>query len=117
VPSVSHLLNRSLEVLRESVVADAVGGESVAYTAVGEVRGRISRRAGKETNTATQEGADIEADIYLEPDADVRRNDYLADGSDRWEVLHVVYPSDTVYRKAVSRLKVPARPLDLEASS
>lgn len=112
-PSVSHLLNRTLTVMREVVSTDAMGGQVHYYAAHGTVRARVSRSTGSELTAAEQEGAVVLEDIYLEPTADVVRNDFLVDGLDHWEVVATVQPSATAYTKAQCRRDVPSWPLPL----
>jgi head-tail adaptor len=106
---ISHLLNRTLSLYRESTTADGVGGQVLGFTSVGSVPARVSRSAGSESNVGMQEGAVITEDVYLVAGQDVRRGDFLTGDGENFEVMHVVQPSASgVYTKAGCRREVPA---------
>lgn len=103
--SIDHLLNRTLQHTRPSTSADAGGGQTTTWSALGTVRARLSQPGASERETGDQLGADLSYPIYLSPRADVRRGDRLADGLAVYEVLEVYGPSDVKYLRADCRLR------------
>jgi head-tail adaptor len=108
VASVAHLMNRTLTVRREVTASDGYGGQTVAYSLVGDVPARVSRPSASEREVAAREGVEITHEVYLNPEADVRRGDQLVDGDQVLEVVSVVEPSRVDYRKATCREEVPS---------
>ena len=79
---IGHWLNTSLNVWRESKVADGAGGFTVTWTNEGAVDCKVDQSTGTERVAAAQAGAAHTHNIYLLPDADVQRNDRLAPSGD-----------------------------------
>ena len=75
---ISHWLNSSLVVWRETTVPDGSGGFTVSYVSQGASPCKIDQSSATERLTAQQMGADHTHNVYFEPDADVERNDRLA---------------------------------------
>ncbi len=101
--SISHLLNRVLQVWRPVATPDGYGGQDVTYVRQpDDVPAKVDQPSADDRMLAQQVRAQLTHSIYLEPDADVRRGDELRDSGEVWEVTFVVEPSAPVYRKALT---------------
>jgi hypothetical protein len=104
---IGHWLNRELAVWRPRSTDDGYGGQSTTHVEQPEpVRAKVDQPAAADRLLAAQTSSKHSHDIYLLPDADVRRLDELRDAStgESWKVLHIFGPSSTRYRKAQSEL-------------
>ena len=101
---ITHLLNRVLEVWRTTTVPDGAGGEETALVRQVDVPAKVDQPSASDRLLAQQAGAAHTHDIYLLPDADVRRGDELRGDGQVFRVGYVVEPSAPVYRKAEAEL-------------
>lgn len=107
---IGHLLNQRATVYRPTTTTDAVGGQSVALTAVGTVRVMVGQPSTEERLQGDQHGGRLTHVGYVLPATDVERGDELAVEGDtssargRLRVLAVSTNSRESYRR-----------LDLEA--
>lgn len=104
---IGHWLNRSLQVWRPRSTDDGYGGQTTTHVQQPEpVRAKVDQPSATDQLLAAQTRSKHSHDVFLLPDADVRRLDELRDAStgESWKVLHVVAPSSTRYRKAQSEL-------------
>ena len=104
---IGHWLNRELAVWRPERTPDGYGGQTTSHVQQPEpVRAKVDQPSATDRLLAAQTSSKHSHDIFLLPDADVRRLDELRDAStgESWKVLHVIAPSSTRYRKAQSEL-------------
>jgi len=104
---IGHWLNRTLQVWRRVGTDDGYGGQtSTDVRQPDDVRAKVDQPSASERLLAAQTSSEHTHNIYLLPDADVRRGDELRGEAtgERWRVLHVVAPSTARYRKAESQL-------------
>lgn len=109
--SIAHWLTRALEVWRPGTADDGLGGQTVTLTMVGTVRAKVDQPSfatGDERRQGGQWGAEHSHNIFMEPDADVRRGDELRGDGQTFRVLATVHPSTPRYTKApASELNQP----------
>lgn len=105
--AITHWLNRSLHVWRETTVPDGSGGFTVTYADQGALDVKVDQSSAAEQLVAQQGQARHTHNVYAEPDADVRRNDRLAaSGVDPntatpyYQVISTTTPSSPRYLKA-----------------
>ena len=105
--TVSHLLNRELDVYRTTGERTPTGGLATQRTRLGAVWARVpqpssgtgpagSERALARTGVGPQQGgAELAHPVYTEPDEDIRRGDELTDQATGqvWRVVAAVAPS------------------------
>ncbi|MEU0584583.1 head-tail adaptor protein [Streptomyces sp. NPDC006132] len=104
---IGHWLNRTLEVWRPEGTPDGHGGESTTPVQQPQpVRAKVDQPSASDRLLAAQTNSEHSHDIYLLPDADVRRGDELRDPAtgEAWTVHAVIGPSTARYRKAQSQL-------------
>lgn len=101
---ITHLLNRVLEVWRETAVDDGMGGQEVTLVRQADVLAKVDQPSASDRLLAQQAGASHTHDIYLQPDADVQRGDELRGDGQVFRVDSVVMPSSPVYRTAEAEL-------------
>lgn len=101
---ISHRLNRVLEVWRETVTDDGMGGQEVTLVRQVDVVAKVDQPSASVRLLAQQAGADHTHDIYLLPAADVQRGDELRGEGQAFRVDSVVVPSAPIYRKAEAEL-------------
>ena len=101
---ISHRLNRVLEVWRETVTDDGMGGQEVTLVWQTDVAAKVDQPSATVRMLAQQAGADHTHDIYLLPTADVQRGDELRGDDQTFRVDFVVMPSAPLYRKAEAEL-------------
>jgi SPP1 family predicted phage head-tail adaptor len=94
------LLNRSLDVARETSAPDGMGGTTTTLATVGTVAAKVDQPSTAEQQVAAQSGSRHTHNAYFAPTADVRRGDTLTGDGDTFDVLSVVEPSEPIYRKA-----------------
>jgi SPP1 family predicted phage head-tail adaptor len=101
IPIGYHELPEVLEVWRETLTEDEVGGTTSALVKVGTVRAKVSQPAAAEQVEAMQAGSALTMIVHLRPDADVRRGDELRRklGSPL-RVKYTINPSEPVYLRA-----------------
>ena len=105
---IGHWLNTSLNVWRESKVADGAGGFTVTWANQGAVDCKVDQSTGAERIAAAQAGAAHTHNIYFATGADVQRNDRLAasgvnpnTGTGYYLVKATTEPSSPRYLKAM----------------
>lgn len=114
---ITHWLNTSLNVWRPSQVADGSGGFTETLVDQGALDFKVDQSTGQEREVAQQAGADHTHNAYTEPDADVKRNDWLAAtgidpndltaGETAYKVISTTTPSTPRYLKcATERIEV-----------
>lgn len=104
---IGHWLNRALQVWRPETAPDGHGGRTTSHVQQPEpVRAKVDQPSATDRLLAAQTRSEHSHDIFLLPDADVRRLDELRDAGtgEKWKVLHVFGPSSSRYRKAQSQL-------------
>lgn len=101
---IGHWLNRTLVVFRPSTVPDGAGGETVTMVDQGTVEAKVDQPTAQERVAAAQAGSTHSHNVYLLPDADVRRNDELVGDGQTFKVLAVYQPSTPRYSKAECEL-------------
>ncbi len=95
------MLNRSVEVYRETRTPDGSGGHAVVWALVSTEAARIAQPSTAERVVALQAGAAWDARVYVRPDADVRRGDRLQGDGETYRVDSTVRPSTaSVYLRA-----------------
>lgn len=104
VPSVAHLLNRTLAVWRPAVSDDGSGGQDVTLSHVGDVRAKVDQPTAEERQVADQLRAEHTHTIRFLPDADVQRGDELRGDGQTFHVLATLTPSHPVYRRGLAQL-------------
>lgn len=74
---IGHLLNRTVTVHRPQTTPDDVGGYTVAYVEVGEIRAQVNQPTPAERQLAAQFGANLSHVVHALYGEDVRRGDEL----------------------------------------
>jgi head-tail adaptor len=101
VSRVGHLLNRTVQVWRETSVDDGGGGQETTWVHLSTPRGRKSQPSARERTAADQAGAELTETWYFNPGTDVRRRDELRPPGRVLKVVAVFEPSeDDVYLRA-----------------
>lgn len=101
---ISHWLNRTLTVWRPTETSDGQGGATVTFQSMGSLQAKVDQPSAAEQWQAGQEGARHTHNVYLEPTADVQRNDELRGDGQTFRVYAVVEPSTPRYRKALCEM-------------
>ncbi|MEV8151343.1 phage head closure protein [Streptomyces fradiae] len=101
---ISHLLNRQLAVWRTLTTDDGAGGQTSTRVQHGTVPAKVDQPSATEQMVAMQSGSGHSHNVYLQPDAPVRRGDELRGDGQVLRVLAVVQPSTPVYAKALCEL-------------
>ncbi|MDX3689947.1 head-tail adaptor protein [Streptomyces europaeiscabiei] len=105
---VGHLLNRKVQVWRETSVDDGGGGQVKTWVHLSTPRARKSQPTARERTVADQAGAELDETWYFDPGTDVRRRDQLRPPGRVLKVVYVVEPSeDDVYMRADCTLVQP----------
>ncbi|MGI5347048.1 head-tail adaptor protein [Streptomyces sp. CA-250714] len=91
---VSRLLNTAREVWRPTRAPDGGGGWETTMVQVGTVRTRLSQPSARERVVADQSQSRLTHVAYLEPGADVQREDELRGGPQPLRVLALFEPSE-----------------------
>ena len=99
------LLNNTFTVSRRIRISDGQGGWTVAWSAIGTVKGRIRPASSAEREIAAQEGRDISHVLYLVAGADVERGDLVECGALDVEVQGVREPSLAAHHLEVDCLE------------
>lgn len=97
---IGHLLNQTAGVHRVQLASDGMGGYTEDWTLVATVPARLSQPSPAARDAADRGTARVTHDVYLRPDADVRRGDRIDVRDLTLRVLSVVEPSEAIYRKA-----------------
>ncbi|WP_060880162.1 phage head completion protein [Streptomyces scabiei] len=104
---IAHWLNRTLQLWRPESTPDGYGGEDVTYVRQpDDVRAKVDQPSTGDQLLAAQTRSKHSHDVFLLPDADVRRLDELRDEAtgESFKVLAVIGPSSPIYRKAQAQL-------------
>lgn len=101
---IGHWLNRTLAVWRPMTVSDGSGGQTVTLVEQGDVRAKVDQPSTSERVVAAQAGSAHSHNVYLLPDADVKRNDELRGDGQTFKVLATYQPSEPRYLKAECEL-------------
>lgn len=105
---VGHLLNRKVEVWRETSADDGGGGQAKTWVHQSSPRARKSQPTARERTAADQAGAQLDEVWYFDPGTDVQRGDQLRPPGRVLKVTYIVEPSeDDVYRRANCELVQP----------
>jgi head-tail adaptor len=108
VSRVGHLLNRRVEVWRETSADDGGGGQTTTWIHASTVRARKSQPSARERTAADQAGAELNETWYFTPGTDVRRRDQLRPPGRVLKVVSVFEPSeDGTYLRADCTLVQP----------
>lgn len=90
---VSKLLNASVEVWRQTLTADGMGGWIQAWSQVSTERARLSQPSSTERVIASSSESQLTHVVYLRDGADVRREDELRQAGSVFRVIAVYEPS------------------------
>ncbi|HMG44656.1 MAG TPA: head-tail adaptor protein [Acidimicrobiales bacterium] len=102
--TIGHLCVTALTVHRPSTVADGIGGTTVTYSQVGQIRAQVNQPTPEERMLAQQAEANLTHILHTVAGADVRKGDEL--GGDlptdvpagrRLRVISAVSNSRTTY--------------------
>lgn len=104
---IGHLLNRTATLWRSVDVDDGMGGSSPSWQQQGTVDVRLSSPSPSERSAAAQEGVQVDHDVYLLPDVDVRRGDRLVDGDLTVEIVSVTVPSVSSHHQKATAKEEP----------
>jgi head-tail adaptor len=108
VSRVGRLLNRKVEVWRETTTDDGGGGQATAWVHQDTPRARRSQPSARERTAADQAGAELNETWYFNPGTDVRRRDQLRPPGRVLKVIAVFEPSeDSTYLRADCTLVQP----------
>jgi len=75
--TIAHLCITALTVHRPSTVADGIGGTTVTYSQVGEIKAQVSQPTPEERMLAQQAEANLSHILHKVHGSDVRRGDEL----------------------------------------
>lgn len=95
-----HELRRLMQVWRTTSAPDGSGGWTTVRAQVGQVRVMIAQPSAAEQSSAGQSGARLDAVVYAQPFADIRRGDELRDATEVFRVTATISPSEPVYLRA-----------------
>lgn len=103
---IGHLTRTPLTVHRPATASDGMGGQTVTYTAAGEIRVQVNQPTTDERMLAQQAGVDLTHILHAVAGVDVRRGDELdgdlpspLDDGKRLRVFAVVSNSRTTYTR------------------
>jgi SPP1 family predicted phage head-tail adaptor len=99
------LLNHTFTVEKRARVGDGQGGWTIAYIAVGTVKGRIRPATGNERVVADAEERQITHVLYTRTTADIERGDRVTWGTLTVEVLGVREPSEAGHHYEIDCLE------------
>lgn len=97
---IGHLLNRTLQVWRQTTTTDEGGGQAVVWAQVGTIEARVSQPSASERQAAQQAGSELTHAVYVLADDDVRRGDELRGGGQVLDVVATFSPSEPAYLRA-----------------
>lgn len=111
---IGHLCLSVLTVHRPSTVSDGMGGQTVTFTAGGQIRAQVSQPTTEERMLAQRAGTDLSHVIHAPVGADVHRGDHLdgdlpsdvPDGS-RLRVIAVISNSRSTYTRIECEVTQP----------
>jgi hypothetical protein len=75
--SIGHLCRTVLTVHRPTPTDDGMGGRTVTYTSIGQVRVQVNQPTAEERMLAQQAGAELSHVLHAVASVDVRRGDEL----------------------------------------
>lgn len=96
---ISHLLNRSPSIKRDTSTADGQGGFTTALTEVATPKGRRQAARGTDRLVAGREDVDVTHIWYFDFGIDVKVRDTIEDGGTKYEVLALLPPSQDEFLK------------------
>ena len=100
---ISHLLNRSPSIKRDTSTADGQGGFTTALTEVETPKGRRHVASGADRFVAGREEADVTHVWFFDFGVDVKVRDTIEDGGIKYEVLTLLPPSLDEFLKVQAR--------------
>ena len=100
--SISHLLNRTAKVERQSTTVSGTGFVEGFTTIAAAEPCRRMPAGSVEQETAARMERNVTDVVWFGPDANVVREDRLTINARLYEVLSVNEPSDTLYVKALA---------------
>lgn len=98
--SLARMMNSDVTVWRLTATPDGAGGEATSVAQVGSSRALISQPSASDRMLANQGQSSHSHTVHLPPRSDVRRNDELRRGAQRFRVLAVFSPSAPIYVRA-----------------
>ena len=96
---ISHLLNRSPSIKRDTSTADGQGGFTTTLTEVATPKGRRHAARGTDRFVAGREDVDVTHIWYFDFGVDVKVRDTIEDGGIKYEVLALLPPSEDEFLK------------------
>ena len=106
MPSIAHLMNRSVTVQRVGTTSDGQGGFTESLSAVAALAGLKGRRqpaGSRDRIVAGREETEVTHVWYFDGAPDVKVRDVLLSGSNKDEVLALVPPSEPDHLKALAK--------------
>lgn len=97
---VAHLLNTTVTSQRRQTVPDGRGGQTTSWVDRDDRPARVSQPNGAETVVGDAGEVRVTGYVYLLPDDDTERGDLLGHNGRTLEVIEVVEPSVSSYRRA-----------------
>ena len=96
---ISHLLNRSPRIKRDTSTSDGQGGFTTTLTEVATPKGRRHAASGSDRFVAGREEADVTHVWYFDFGVDIKVRDTIEDGGIQYEVLALLPPSEDEFLK------------------
>ena len=93
VGRISHLLNRSPSIKRDTSTSDGQGGFTTTLTEVATPKGRRHAARGTDRFVAGREDVDVTHVWYFDFGVDIKIQDTIEDGGAKYEVLALLPPS------------------------
>lgn len=103
MPSIAHLLNRTVNVQRIGAVSDGQGGYTETPSTVLTTKGRRQPAGSKDRIVAGREEAQVSHVWYFDGAPDVKVRDLLVSGSNKDEVLALAPPSEPDHLKVLAK--------------
>lgn len=95
--SINHLLNVTVAIQRNKPVSDGQGGHTTTFATQSTVKTRRFSVSGRDVTIADQERGRVTDKFYFNPGVDVRPQDQLVIGLQKWQVLVVKAPSEAEF--------------------
>ncbi|KKL19811.1 hypothetical protein LCGC14_2461700, partial [marine sediment metagenome] len=103
MPSIAHLMNRTVSVQRMGATADGQGGFTETPGTVLTVKGRRQPAGSRDRIVAGREETEVTHVWYFDGAPDVKVRDLLVSGSNKDEVLALVPPSEPDHLKVLAK--------------
>lgn len=103
MPSIAHLMNRTVDVQRAGITPDGQGGFSETPSTVLTIKGRRQPAGSKDRLVAGREETEVTHVWYFDGVPDVKVRDLLVSGSNKDEVLALVPPSEPDHLKVLAK--------------